>query len=188
MNDDARRAREFTLALADDLVNAAPDALIGVYLHGSAVLGDWAPSTSDVDVLVVATEAPWPSIARRLAAVLSSDRGCPGVGLEASVVRASAAAAPAAPWPFVVHVNTTPHRPGIVWGHSPGGDPDLILHYLVTRSFGWTAMGPPPDTVIGSIPHSVIVDQLANELRWAVDHASQPYAILNACRALRTSG
>ena len=29
------------------------------------------------------------------------------------------------------------------------------------------------------------MEQLADELRWAVRHASGPYAVLNACRALR---
>lgn len=185
MNDDARRARQFSSALAGDLVNAAHDAVVGVYLHGSAVLGDWNGRVSDVDVLVIVGDACSPSLAEGLATVLSSAHDCPGVGLEVSVVRARAAAAPIEPWPFVLHVNTTRSDRRTVWGHARGGDSDLVLHYAVVRASGWAAHGAPPDTVIGPLPHSVIIDQLVDELRWAVEHASQTYAILNACRALR---
>lgn len=185
MNDDVRRVRQFSSALAGDLVNAAHDALVGVYLHGSAVLGDWNGKVSDVDVLVIVGDACSPSLAKRLAAVLSSDRDCAGAGLEASVVTARAAAAPTEPWPFVVHVNTTRPDRRTVWGYARGGDSDLVLHYAVARASGWAAHGPPPDMVIGPVAYSTVIDQLVDELRWAVEHASQTYAILNACRALR---
>jgi hypothetical protein len=126
-----------------------------------------------------------PHVAERVAAVLAAGRGCPGVGLEASVVEAGAAAAPAAPWPFVVHVSTAPDDRRTVWGEPGRGDLDLILHYAVVRQNGWAAYGPQPQTVVGAIPEGIIVSQLARELRWAVDHADASYAILNACRALR---
>jgi streptomycin 3"-adenylyltransferase len=72
-----------------------------------------------------------------------------------------------------------------VWGTSGGGDADLILHYAVARSAGWAAYGPEPRLVVGAIPDDVVASQLAEELRWAVEHAGASYAILNACRALR---
>jgi hypothetical protein len=36
-------------------------------------------------------------------------------------------------------------------GTPPVGDVDLILHYAVTRAFGWAAIGPSPETIIGAI-------------------------------------
>jgi Aminoglycoside adenylyltransferase, C-terminal domain/Nucleotidyltransferase domain len=183
--DDAELVREFTGTLADALARFADDSLLGVYVHGSAVLGDWRADVSDVDVLVVARSEVATATAERLAAVLSAERACPGVGLEATIVSADAAAAPAAPWPFVVHVTTAPHDRKTVWGKVADGDTDLILHYAVTRALGWTAVGLDPKTLIGPVADSIVLRQLADELRWGIRHASESYAILNACRALR---
>ena len=124
----------FAHELAGELADAAADALVGVYVHGSAVLGDWVPGRSDVDLLVVVTDAPPTGVAERLAAVLAAERDCPGAGVEASVVAAGAASVPRAPWPFIVHVTTAPPDRKTVFGASDAGDPDLILHYAVTRT------------------------------------------------------
>jgi len=68
----------------------------------------------------------------------------------------------------------------------PGrGDADLILHYAVARDYGCAAYGPAPRTAFGAISERIIVRQLAEELRWAVERAGASYAILNTCRALR---
>jgi hypothetical protein len=176
-------AQDFCAKLARDLVDVEA-TLVGVYLHGSAVLGDWYPAVSDIDVLVVSLERSL-SAAEDLAAVLNDARPCPGVGLEVSVVAARDAAAPAAPWPFVLHVTTAPFDRKTVWGESRDGDPDLILHYLVARSSGWAAYGPPPVAVIGPVADDIVLRQMADELRWALEYASESYAVLNACRALR---
>jgi streptomycin 3"-adenylyltransferase len=176
--------RNFTSALADALANAATDDLVGVYLHGSAVLGDWSAPASDVDVLVVVDDGVTPTTAERLAEVLGADRECPGAGLEASVVEAGAASQPTAPWPFVVHATTTHNGRKVVWGTPGTGDADLILHYAVARSRGWAAYGPEPRLVVGAVRDDVVASQFAEELRWAVEHAGASYAILNACRAL----
>ncbi|HEY5173075.1 MAG TPA: aminoglycoside adenylyltransferase domain-containing protein [Acidimicrobiia bacterium] len=187
MSGNDRVVREFASELADALAGVAADGLVGVYLHGSAVLGDWNAPASDVDVLVVVEDEVASSTAERLVAVLSSDRArrfeCPGTGLEASVVAAGAASKPVAPWPYVVHVTTNPRK--VAWGMPGRGDADLILHYAVAREYGCAAYGPAPRTVFGAIPEPVVVRRLVEELRWAVDHSGAAYAILNACRALR---
>ncbi len=169
--------------MARDLVDVEA-TLVDVYLHGSAVLGDWREGLSDIDVLVVSLERSL-SAAEELAAVLTDARACPGVGLEVSVVAARDAAAPAAPWPFVLHVTTAPFDRKTVWGESRDGDPDLILHYLVARSSGWAAYGPPAVEVFGVVADDIVIRRMADELRWALEHTSESYAVLNACRALR---
>ena len=113
----------------------------------------------------------------------ASDRSMPASGLEASVVARTAAASPAPPWPFFVHVTTAPKDPKVVSGRTQSGDPDLILHYAVARERGWSATGPPPVELFGSIPTSIVLQQIADELRWAASNASASYAVLNACRA-----
>jgi hypothetical protein len=34
------------------------------------------------------------------------------------------------------------------------------------------------------VPRRAILDYLAGELRWGIEHAPEAYAVLNACRAL----
>jgi len=176
--------REFVFTLVEVLADEA--RVRGVYVHGSAVLGDWSEAVSDIDLLVVVAD-PSPSMIEHLAAILAAPRDCPGVGLEASVVADHAAHAASPPWPFLVHLTTAAHDRKTVWGRDRHGDPDLVLHYLVTRNAGWNAYGLPIREAIGQVADTAVLAQLARELRWAVTHASEEYAVLNACRALRYS-
>ena len=177
--------RRFTRDLARRLSAALAVPLVGVYLHGSAVLGDFQPAASDVDVLVVVRDRTSRRDAQQVAGLLASADHCPGIGLEATVVEKSAARTPTAPWPYRVHVTTDRRDPKTVWCGPDGGDSDLILHYAVTRESGWSAHGPLPAEAFGPIARDVVRRQLAAELRWAAGNADESYTVLNACRALR---
>ncbi len=153
---------------------ALPD-LRGVYVHGSAALGGFATG-SDLDMLVVSSS---PAGTSRLAAELLTFAG-KGPPLELSVVSIEAAETPARPWPFLLHVDSAHQR--LV--HDDGvGDPDLLAHYAVTRTHGIAIRGPAPVDLIGPVRREDLLDYLAGELRWGLDHADQRYAVLNACRA-----
>jgi predicted nucleotidyltransferase len=69
--------------------------LVGVYLHGSAAMGAFVPTRSDVDVLVVA-QGPLsaPTKAAVADALSESSLPCPDVGLEMSVVTLESARTP----------------------------------------------------------------------------------------------
>jgi streptomycin 3"-adenylyltransferase len=155
-------------------------------LHGSAVLGGWMPERSDVDMLFVTENGLCgPEVAEAAAVLAAREPGCPGRGLECSVVTAGQAARPRAPWPFLLHVA---HDPGedqvrVVDGGGQPGDTDLLMHYAVCRAAGWPVHGPAPAELIGSVPRAVILGYLADELRWGIEHAGEAYAVLNACRA-----
>lgn len=149
---------------------------VGVYVHGSAALGGLT-SASDLDVLVVtSTPEGVPEAAGALLDLAHGERT-----LELSIVAAEAAATPARPWPFLVHVNSAEERVSIDDG---AGDPDLLAHYAVTRAHGRTVTGPPPATVIGQVVRSDLVSYFMGELDWAQQHGDQRYAVLNACRAV----
>lgn len=173
-------------ALARELSGVAGLALVGVYVHGSAVLGDFIPGQSDLDLLVVVEDESDDEIVRALGDVLAQDRELPAIGLEASIVDRSAAGRPRAPWRFRLHVTTGAADRKTISGVGHPGDGDLILHYLVTRTRGWCAYGAPVSDVCGAVAKRTVVDQLVGELRWAVSTgAPESYAVLNACRALR---
>jgi streptomycin 3"-adenylyltransferase len=175
-------------SLAGRVDSASGGDLAGAYLHGSAVLGGWRPDRSDVDVLFVAGREP---SAGRLAvmadALTAVAPGCPGTGLECSVVTAAYARRPTQPWPFVLHVRAEAGGAlgiRVVHGDTVAGDEDLLMHYVVCRSTGWALHGRPPRELIGEVARPAILGYLADELGWGLANAPEPYAVLNACRAL----
>jgi streptomycin 3"-adenylyltransferase len=176
---------ETAMAIAQEVADVCRSGLSGVYVHGSAVLGDFMWGVSDLDVLVVVDDALSEEAISSLAGVLSRDREMPATGVEASIVDRSVAAEPGPPWPFRVHVTTDPSDRRIVRGPGHAGDPDLALHYLVVRNAGWSACGAPAADVIGEVRPDDVIRGLSAELRWAAAEAPGSYAILNACRALR---
>ena len=176
-------ARELT----GQLMEVSDGVLQAAYLHGSAALGGWVPGRSDVDMLLVAADGVGSAAVTRMGEVLGEGAGrCPGRELECSVVTVAQARQPAPPWPFVLHVTAGPGKPGrAVRPDSKSlGDPDLLMHYAVCRAAGWPVCGPPPRDLIGAVPRRAILDYLAGELGWGIEHAPEAYAVLNACRAL----
>ncbi len=176
-----RYAERLTALVAD----RCGRALEAAYLHGSAALGGWVPERSDVDILfVVADDIAGAAVTAAASLLAAPGADCPARGLESSVVTASQARRPAPPWPFVVHVGSGAAGPGVVWGGTSPGDPDLIMHYAVCRAAGVTLLGPPARDCIGAVARPVILPYLADELGWGLAHAPECYAVLNACRAL----
>lgn len=161
-----------------DLLSIRVPRLVGIYLHGSAALGGFGP-TSDLDVLVVVEDLRTPSRDQIAQEILAVSEG--GRDLELSVVRRRDAARPASPWPFVLHVNSGEHR----WAlGGQGGDPDLLAHYAVVRAAGVPLLGPDPSSVVGAVDRDALLAYLVDELAWGVAEADQRYAVLNACRAV----
>jgi hypothetical protein len=156
--------------------------LVGVYVHGSAVLGGFRPERSDVDVLVVVAKPVPPEGQAALGVqLLASAYPCPGIGLELSVITA-ATAADLDDCRFEVHI-ASPNE--VVAGTGHTGDADLILYAEVCRRSGLAASGPPASSVFGAVPQERLVTAILVELEWGVSSASFEYAVLNACRALR---
>lgn len=180
-------ALAYAQKLTDRLLTVSGGLLQAAYLHGSAVLGGWVRDRSDVDMLLVAADGIQSAVVEGMRQALYAAAGeCPGRELECSVVTVQQAQVPAPPWPFVLHVAAGPGKPGrtVRPGRQSPGDPDLLMHYAVCRAAGWPVCGPPPRELIGVVPRHAILDYLAGELRWGIEHASEAYAVLNACRAL----
>jgi hypothetical protein len=171
-------AARYLDALTAEVVAVVGDGIVGVYAHGSLLLGGYLPERSDIDVLVVVEDALTADEKAALAGRLSEDSlPCPAVGLELSVVLRSVAAAPIARPAFELHVTTAPQDRKVVDGHGHPGDLDLVLHFAVCRRLD-------PD-VFAEVPRALVLAQVADELAWAAEHNPTEYAVLNACRAWR---
>lgn len=172
----------YAAAVADALTQERPDT-VGVYLHGSAALGGFRPRTSDVDILAVVAGAS-SGAAVRLGERLAAVDGCPGSGLDLTVITA-ATAAQLGDCPFEVYVATTDAAPRIIPGDDHPGDPDLVLHTALCRAHAVAVTGPPPSAVFAPVPRTRILAAMLKELeRPSLQHATV-YAVLNACRTAR---
>jgi Domain of unknown function (DUF4111)/Nucleotidyltransferase domain len=177
------RCAEIATLAASRLNDLLGGGLVGVYLHGSAVLGDWSETRSDVDLLAVSTGSVSSPERQAVARDLIS-LPWPGVGLEFSLVARAVAERPPDPPPFEVHVNTTDGT-SIVEGSGRAGDPDLLVHVLMTRRAGTAILGPSPEIVFGEPPRGAALRGVEEDLRWALERGKLGYAVLNACRAIR---
>lgn len=161
--------------------------LVGVYLHGSAVLGGFDARRSDVDMLAV-TDAPMTAAQQAATADALSDQNlpCPARGLELSVVTIEVTQHPTAEPAFELHQTTTPGDAKVVDGHQHGGDPDLVLYFAVCRVAG-RLLGPgrPAGEVFAPVSDDLARAQMLRELRWGAENSPDEYAVLNACRAWR---
>jgi predicted nucleotidyltransferase len=161
--------------------------LVGVYLHGSAVLGGFDIRRSDIDVLVVCKEPITAAEQSAAADALSEDHlPCPARGLELSIVTLAVTQCPSAAPAYELHMTTASHDTKVIDGHRHRGDPDLILHFAVCRATG-RLLGPglPATDVFGPLSEDLVLAQLSTELRWSANHFPGEYAVLNACRAWR---
>lgn len=181
----ANNPGDFAFDLTAALARRLGGGLRASYLHGSSALGGWNALRSDVDMLfVVADDTGAQTVAAIGEQLLAWAVYCPGRGLECSVVTASQAALPAAPYPFCLHSGTDAGKQRLYLGTEVPGDSDLIMHYEVCRTAGVTVLGPPPADCIGAVPRPVVFGYLAGELDWGLANGTESYAVLNACRAL----
>jgi hypothetical protein len=171
-------AARYLEALAAEVAAVVGERLVGVYAHGSLLLGGYLPERSDIDVLVVVEDAITSPEQEALASRLSEESlPCPAVGLELSVVTRASAAAPNARPAFELHMTTAPEDRKVVDGHGHPGDLDLVLHFAVCRRLD--------ADVFAEVPRQLVLAQVADELTWAAEHNPTEYAVLNACRAWR---
>jgi streptomycin 3"-adenylyltransferase len=175
----------FARELAGAVAECCAGTLRGAYLHGSAALGGWVAQRSDVDVLLVADDEIGEERVRAVGDLLiEADAGCPGAGLEFSLVTVDQAARPRPPHAFLLHGGKDLSGMRLVYGTEVSGDPDLIMHYVVCRAAGITLHGAPAGELIGPVARGEVLGYLAGELDWGLERGTESYAVLNACRAL----
>ena len=174
--------------LSDDL----GPVLSGLYLHGSLVVGDFAPGRSDVDLVAVLTVQPNAELLVPLGRLHDEVSGLfpkwrghvevEYVALE--TLRMHAAGGPV-------------EAPGVIARISPGehlhllpATPHRILGWSLVRRYSRAMIGPPAAEAIPAFSEQMVKEALLHHVRdwpvWVREMATaggQAYAVLSLCRA-----
>lgn len=120
--------------------------LVGVHLQGSAAMGAFVPTRSDIDVLVVARgPLSAPTKAAVAHALSESSVPCPGVGLENVGCDGRLAPGGRRTRRYSSSMNTLGNR--VVDGADHAGDEDLVAHFATGRARGICLCGPGTEDV-----------------------------------------
>ncbi len=183
-------------ALTDLFVKCAREILkenlLGVYLHGSAVMGCYQPQKSDLDFLVVVRENMTDTDKRVfLDSVIMLDAAGPAKGIEMSIVIRDVCDPFVYPTPFILHysrMHTAWYRrdPEDYIRKMNGTDRDLAAHFTVIRDRGQCLYGLPVPEVFGEVPEEDYLDALWEDISGAEEEITENpmYLILNLARVL----
>jgi hypothetical protein len=162
---------------------AVGDRLVGIWVIGSAALGDFEPRRSDLDVQAIAMEELPPVQLTALAAELAHDvLPCPARGLE-----------------FVLYARkglTDSRGPGFQLNFNTGvdmathleldarADPRFwfVIDVAIAREHGVSLVGPPAASVWPELPRPAIAGALSEALTWYANR-DPVQTFLAACRA-----
>ena len=166
--------------------------LVGIYLHGSAVMGCYQPKKSDLDFLVVVNAVLSDGEKRRfMDRLLDLDQGCPGKGIEMSIVLKDVCNPFVYSTPYILHysrMHTEWYRrdPENYIRKMNGTDKDLAAHFTVIRSRGRCLYGLPVQDVFGEVPEQDYLDSIWEDVSGAAEEITENpvYLILNLTRAL----
>jgi predicted nucleotidyltransferase len=182
-----RAATEFAQEIADSCAELLGDRLVAVILHGSLVLGDYSPASSDVDLLAI-VERPLTDDELAALAELGLARRGTVAGIDLRVVTRAAAGEPTESPAMELYI-------GVHHDHEPellrriDGERDLVAELSMVRVGGRSLVGPDPTAVVAAMPAEWVVaygDQVLERWQQLTDDAEHAaLMVLTACRIWR---
>ena len=169
--------------------------LVGVYLHGSAVMGCFNPAKSDIDLIVVVENGLTEEVKRRfMNMVVELNNRAPAKGIEMSIVTKDACKPFVYPTPFelhfsAMHINWYTDNPTDYIEKMKGTDVDLAAHFTIIKKRGKCLYGAPIDEVFGVVPKADYLDSIRNDIAEACEDIvyNTMYITLNLARVLAYS-
>lgn len=166
--------------------------LVGVYLHGSAVMGCFQPKKSDLDfIVVVKNSVPDASKKSFMEMVTKLNAEGPAKGIEMSIVRREVCDPFVYPTPFELHfsvgcLNWYLEDPEGFLQKMNGTDKDLAAHFTVIRARGRCLCGAPIEEVFGEVPQQDYIDSIWYDVECAAEEIEENtmYLTLNLARVL----
>ena len=166
--------------------------LVGIYLHGSAVMGCFNPSKSDTDLLVVVND-PIPEAVKKayMDMVVELNAYAPAKGIEMSIVTRDVCSPFLYPTPFelhfsVAHMNWYRNDPEDYVRKMKGTDIDLAAHFTIIAKRGKCLYGMPVKEVFADVPQQYYMDSIYNDVADAAEDIVENtmYLTLNLPRVL----
>jgi predicted nucleotidyltransferase len=176
--------------LTDEIRRNSNDSLVGLYVYGSLVTGDFDMNRSDIDLLAVVdstVEGDTFDRLDRMHARFVEDHPAWEDRIEVAYVPASAL------WTFRTRTDQiaviSPGEPF----HLKAAGRDWLINWYMVREAGVTLCGPPPRSLIPEISQSefreAVREQAEAWKEWVFKMrtpGAQSYAVLTLCRALYT--
>ena len=172
--------------------NILGDNLVGIYLHGSAVMGCFHEKKSDIDLLIVVDTALSDETKRRyMDMVVELNTYAPEKGIELSIVRKNVCKPFIYPTPFELHFSIThlqwyKANPSDYVDKMNGIDKDLAAHFTIIYHRGKRLWGKEIKDVFEQVSREFYFDSIWNDIENAEEEimANPTYIILNLCRVL----
>jgi streptomycin 3"-adenylyltransferase len=168
------------------------DNLVGIYLHGSAVMGCFNPDKSDIDLIVVINDKMDNATKRAfMNMVVDQNKETPAKGIEMSIVTRDVCNPFVYPTPFELHFSAM----HLGWyGDNPddyirkmnGTDKDLAAHFTIIRKRGECLFGQAIEEVFGEVPEQDYMDSIWEDIVDAPEDiaGNTMYLTLNLARVL----
>ena len=166
--------------------------LVGVYLHGSAVMGCFNPAKSDLDFIVV-IDKPMNDETKLayMDMVVALNADAPAKGIEMSIVLRDVCKPFVYPTPFELHfserhIKWYSENPTDYVQKMNGTDKDLAAHFTVIRERGKCLWGVPVSDVFAEVPATDYMDSLWEDICDAPDEIENNtmYFVLNLARVM----
>ena len=168
------------------------DNLVGVYLHGSAVMGCFNPEKSDLDFIIVVKKPLLISVKRSyMELVVQYNGNGPAKGIELSIVLRDVCSPFVYPTPFDLHFSAGhldwyKSDPDGYISKMNGTDKDLAAHFTIIRKRGRCLYGVPIEEVFSEVPCSDYMDSIWYDVKDAANEImdNPMYLTLNLARML----
>ncbi len=166
------------------------DNLVGLYLHGSAVMGCYNDEKSDIDLLVVIHNDMSAEEKRRyMDMIVELNTFAPTKGIELSIIKKYVCKPFVYPTPFelhfsVAHLEWYKNNPCDYVLKMNGTDKDLAAHIMITYHRGLCLYGEDIKTIFEDVSQEAYFDSIWYDIECAEeDILENPvYVILNLCR------
>ncbi len=168
------------------------DNLVGVYLHGSAVMGCYNPAKSDIDLIVVVKNSIEDKVKKSfMDMVVELNNKGPAKGIEMSIVKQSVCKPFVYPTPFelhfsVAHLDWYGKNPDDYISKMKGEDKDLAAHFTIINHRGKCLYGASIKDIFADVPVQDYIDSIWNDIAEAEEEITDNpmYLILNLSRVL----